>query len=309
MNAPRHAKRDVDGWIVLDKPTGTTSTQAVGGVRWALSAKKAGHAGTLDPLATGVLPIALGEATKTVSYVMDGQKRYRFTVAWGCETDTDDAEGRVVHRAELRPEGAAIDTILPRYRGSISQIPPLYSAIKVQGERAYDRAREGESFELAPRQVEIYELTLVDMPDRDHAIFDCQCGKGTYVRSLARDIGRELGCLGHISALRRTRVGDFSVKDAVSLTDVLALRERADALEALRGMLRPISDALTNVPQVAIDRTAAERLRRGQSALLRGRDAPIIEGEAYATCFGELIAIGTVEAGMFQPVRVFKNGS
>ena len=309
MNAPRRLKNDVSGWINVDKPIGVTSTQAVGAVRWALNAKKAGHAGTLDPLASGVLPIALGEATKTVSYVMDGEKRYRFTVRLGQETDTDDGEGQVVKTSETRPERAAIEAVLPRYTGAIEQIPPHYSAIKVQGERAYDRAREGERFELEARQVEVHELTLLDMPDADHAVFDCQCGKGTYVRALARDIGRDLGCLGHVSALRRTQVGGFLVQEAVALDDILALRDRPDASEALKAFLQPISGALSDLPHVAIDRNAADRLRRGQPALLRGRDAPIIEGEAYVTCFGELIAIGAVESGMFQPGRVFKANS
>ncbi|OQW49545.1 tRNA pseudouridine(55) synthase TruB [Candidatus Raskinella chloraquaticus] len=308
MNAPRRIKRDIDGWIILDKPTGTTSTQAVGAVRWALSARKAGHAGTLDPLATGVLPIALGEATKTVAYVMDGQKRYRFTVTWGQETDTDDSEGKVVRESALRPTREAIMALLPRYTGTIEQVPPQFSAIKIQGERAYDLAREGESVTLVARQVNVYELTLADMPDDDHAVFECECGKGTYVRSLARDIGRDLGCLGHVSTLRRTQVGDFRADEAVSLEAILALREHPEAAAQLRTILHPIAGALADLPHIAIDRHAAERLRRGQAALLRGRDAPIIEGEAYATCHGELIAIGTVEAGMFQPSRVFRSG-
>jgi len=307
MNAPRRIKRDIDGWLILDKPSGTTSTQAVGAVRWALSAKKAGHAGTLDPLATGVLPIALGEATKTVAYVMDGEKRYRFTVAWGQETDTDDAEGKIVRTSDLLPDRAAIEAVLPRYTGLIEQVPPHYSAIKVQGERAYDRARDGETFDLASRQVEVHELVLVDMPDERHAIFDCQCGKGTYVRALARDIGRDLGCLGYVSALRRTRVGGFRAEEAVSLEAVLALRDNPEALAGLRSLLQPVSGALSDLPQIAVDRHAAERLRRGQAALLRGRDAPIVEGEAFATCFGDLVAIGIVEAGMFQPNRVFRS--
>lgn len=306
--APRPPKRDIDGWIVLDKPLGTTSTQAVGAVRWALSAKKAGHAGTLDPLATGVLPIALGEATKTVPYVMDGQKRYRFTVAWGGETDTDDAEGDIVRTAAARPGRLDIEALLPRYTGLIEQVPPQFSAIKIQGERAYDRAREGEVVDLAPRQVEVYELSLVDMPTPDEAVFDCQCGKGTYVRALARDMGRDLGCFGHVSSLRRTRVGGFPVEEAVSLETILSLRDCPDPLNELRSFLRPIAGALADLPQVVIDRQAAERLRRGQAALLRGRDAPILEGEAYATCFGELVAIGEIEAGMFQPNRVFRAG-
>src|SRR6202011_4427220 len=202
-------KRDVHGWIVLDKPIGMTSTHAVAIVKRLFSAKRAGHAGTLDPLASGGLPIAIGEATKPVPFVMDGRKRYRFTVTWGEERDTDDTEGRVVKTSELRPTADAISGLLPRFTGLIEQIPPQYSAIKVQGERAYDLARDGETVELKPRPVEIHELTLVEQQDRSHSAFEAECGKGTYVRALARDIGRILGCYGHICALRRTLVGPF----------------------------------------------------------------------------------------------------
>ncbi len=303
MSKPRTEKRDVHGWLVLDKPTDITSTSAVGAARWALKARKAGHAGTLDPLATGVLPIAFGEATKTVAYAMDGMKRYRFTVAWGAETDTDDVEGRVVARSERRPDRAEIEALLPRYHGVITQVPPTYSAIKVEGERAYDLARDGEAVALEAREVEIVALSLVDVPDADHAVFACECGKGTYVRALARDMGRDLGCLGHIVQLRRTRVGAFDETMATGLDAVKALRDQPPGVET--GLLLPVETALSDLPEVAIDRTAAERLRRGQPVLLRGRDAPIVEGEAYATCFGDLVAIGEVARGEFLPKRVF----
>lgn len=305
MSKPRRDKRDVNGWVVLDKPSGMTSTQAVGAVRWAFKAKKAGHAGTLDPLATGVLPIALGEATKTVSFAMDGLKRYRFTVAWGSETDTDDAEGRVTSTSSARPTQEGILAALPRYTGRIEQVPPRYSAIKIDGERAYDLARDGEAVELQAREVEILDLKLVDMPDADHAVFACECGKGTYVRSLARDLGRDLGVLGHVIALRRTRVGAFDEAEATPLEAVTALRTAADDAAAGRTFLQPIETALDNLPRLNVDRGDAERIRRGQSALIRGRDAPVFEGAAYVTSFGELIAIGTVEAGSFHPSRVF----
>jgi tRNA pseudouridine55 synthase len=305
MSRPRSDKRDVDGWIVLDKPPGMTSTQAVGAVRWALRARKAGHAGTLDPLATGVLPIALGEATKTVAYAMDGRKSYRFTVRWGAETDTDDAEGRVVATSPSRPTVEEIEAALPRYVGVIRQTPPRYSAIKIDGERAYDLARDGETVELEPREVEVVSLRLIDAPDADTAVFACDCGKGTYVRALARDIGRDLGCLGHVVQLRRTRVGAFEEGATAALDDVRALREAEDAAAGLARLLRPVEAALADLPQVAIDRGDAERIRRGQATLLRGRDAPIMAGAAYATCFGELVALGEVEAGSFQPTRVF----
>ena len=213
----KREKRDVNGWIVLDKPVGMTSTHAVSIVKRLFQAKRAGHAGTLDPLASGCLPIALGEATKTVPYVMDGRKTYHFTVRWGEERDTDDAEGRVVAVEALRPSGEEIRALLPRFTGTIAQVPPRYSAVKIEGERAYDLARSGEEVELAERPVDIHRLELVGMPDPDHALLAAECGKGTYVRSLARDMGRVLGCLGHVSALRRTRVGPFAEADALTV--------------------------------------------------------------------------------------------
>lgn len=303
MSKPRSDKREINGWLVLDKPRDITSTQAVGAARWAMRAKKAGHAGTLDPLATGVLPIAFGEATKTVSHAMDGLKRYRFTVTWGTETDTDDVEGRVMASSPLRPTRAAIEAILPEYLGTIQQVPPKFSAIKIDGERAYDLARDGEDVELQARNVEVHALALIDTPDADRSVFECECGKGTYVRALARDMGRDLGCLGHISQLRRTRVGAFDESMAVDLEAVKALREGAPGDEA--ALLLPIEVALDGLVGVAIDRGAADRIRRGQSTILRGRDAPVVEGEAYATCFGDLVAIGLVERGEFVPKRVF----
>ena len=213
----KRAKRDVHGWVVLDKPICMTSTHAVAVIKRLFSAKRAGHAGTLDPLASGCLPIALGEATKTVPFVVDGRKMYIFTVRWGEERDTDDAEGRVANTSASRPERAAIAAVLPRFTGTIEQVPPRFSAIKIEGERAYDLAREGETVEIAPRPVTIDRLELVDMPDPDHAVFAAECGKGTYVRALARDIGRLLGVFGHVSALRRSRVSPFTESDMISL--------------------------------------------------------------------------------------------
>src|ERR1019366_5075411 len=194
---PRRDERDVHGWVVLDKPIGMTSTHAVAVVKRLFQAKRAGHAGTLDPLASGGLPIALGEATKTVPFVMDGRKRYRFTLCWGEERDTDDTEGRVTRASDIRPSAEAIRDLLPQFTGMIEQVPPQYSAIKVQGERAYDLARDGATVALKPRPVEIHHLTLVEQPDSSHSVFEAECGKGTYVRALARDIGRILGCYGH----------------------------------------------------------------------------------------------------------------
>ncbi len=303
MNKPRTPKRDIHGWIILDKPLGMTSTQAVGAVRWALKAKKAGHAGTLDPLATGILPIALGEATKTVPYAVDGVKRYRFSVRWGAQTTTDDTEGTVMATSEYRPDRQAIEALLPSFIGEIEQVPPKFSAIKIDGERAYDLARDGEDVTLEARIVEILDFVVLDIPDDNTAIFECECGKGTYVRALARDMGQRLGCLGHVVQLRRTLVGGFDESVAVSIEDIRALRDAPD--EAALPFLRPVASALQDLQQIALDRTQADRVRRGQSVLLRGRDAPIFEGEAYATCFGDLIAIGDVEHGEFIPKRVF----
>src|SRR3984957_6118171 len=224
-------KRDVHGWIVLDKPIGMTSTHAVAVIKRLFSATRSAHAAPPDPLASGCLPIALGEATKTVPFVVDGRKMYIFTVRWGEERDTDDAEGRVANTSASRPERAAIAAVLPRFTGTFEQVPPRFSAIKIEGERAYDLAREGETVEIAPRPVTIDRLELVDMPDPDHAVFAAECGKGTYVRALARDIGRLLGVFGHVSALRRSRVSPFTESDMISLERLEALCHRAAAGE------------------------------------------------------------------------------
>jgi tRNA pseudouridine55 synthase len=302
---PRPKKRDVHGWIVLDKPVGMTSTHAVAVVKRALNAKKAGHAGTLDPLASGILPIALGEATKTVPFVMDGRKSYVFTVAWGVETDTDDAEGRPVSATNTFPERAAVEALLPRFTGSIEQIPPRFSAIKIKGERAYDLARDGEAPDLSARPVQIDRLEVV-AHDRDRSILEADCGKGTYVRALARDLGRALGCLGHVAALRRTRVGPFAEENAVTVGDLEAA-QGADR-DALSAVLQPVESALCDLASVAISRDSAARLMRGQPVILRGRDAPL-EGKLYATCGGVLVAVGDVKRGELVPHRVFNLGA
>src|SRR4029077_20527124 len=248
----KSAKRAVHGWVVLDKPIGMTSTHAVAVIKRLFSAKRAGHAGTLDPLASGCLPIALGEATKTVPFVVDGRKTYIFTVRWGEERDTDDAEGRVVSTSASRPERAAIEAVLPRFTGTIEQVPPRFSAIKIEGERAYDLAREGETVEIAARAVTIDRLEVVDVPDPDHAIFAAECGKGTYVRALARDIGRLLGVFGHVSALRRSRVSPFIESDMISLERLEALCHRAAAGEGnLARMPLPGETALDDIPALA----------------------------------------------------------
>lgn len=297
MNAPRSTRVEVDGWLVLDKPIGMTSTHAVGRLRRLFNAKKAGHAGTLDPLASGVLPVAFGEATKTVPFVQDGEKAYRFTVRWGAETDTDDSDGKVVNSRDVRPDAASITAALPHFIGAIDQVPPAFSAIKINGERAYDLARGGELLTLQPREVSVRSLRLL-ATERDEAEFEAECGKGTYVRAIARDLGRMLGCYGHVTALRRTRVGPFLISEAV------AWNALAEAPESGGAYLRPVEAGLGELACVAVDPTAAARLHRGQAVLLRGRDAPS-GGTAYAACGGVVIAIGTVTAGELVPSRVF----
>jgi tRNA pseudouridine55 synthase len=302
----KRQKRDVHGWIVLDKPVGMTSTHAVAVIKHLFAARRAGHAGTLDPLASGCLPIALGEATKTVPFVVDGRKTYLFTIRWGEERDTDDAEGRVQATSESRPDAAAIEALLPRFTGTIEQVPPRFSAVKIDGERAYDLARDGETVELAPRPVAIHRLQIVEMPDRDHAVLTAECGKGTYVRSLARDLGRALGALGHVSALRRSRVGPFGESDMIPLEQIEALCHRAAAGEGhLADTLLPIETALDDIPALAVSPADAARLQRGQAVLLRGRDATIFRGMVQVACSGQLVAIAEVERGEIVPRRGF----
>ena len=303
--ARRKKGNPVHGWIILDKGQGMTSTQAVGRVRWLFQAQKAGHAGTLDPLATGILPIALGEATKTVPYAVDGLKAYRFTVRWGTETDTDDAEGRATRTSEIRPTRAKIEAILPQFHGEILQTPPQYSAIKIDGNRAYDLARGGEVVALEPRPVTIDHLDLVDMPDADTAVFAAECGRGTYVRALARDMGRLLGCLGHVTQLRRTLVAAFHEDQSVTVEELEAAHALEDGGVALNALLQPIELALSDLLEVNVTPSDAARLARGQPVLMRGRDAPIVAGEAFAICKGTLIALCAMEKGELTPVRVF----
>nr|WP_238309923.1 tRNA pseudouridine(55) synthase TruB [Methylobacterium organophilum] len=297
----RPKRKDVSGWVILDKGVGMTSTHAVAVIKRLFNAKKAGHAGTLDPLASGILPIALGEATKTVPFVMDGRKAYRFTVSWGVETDTDDAEGRPVATSDARPTREQVEAALPNFIGSIEQVPPRYSAIKIQGERAYDLARDGETVELVARPVQIDHLSIVEH-DGECTVIAAECGKGTYVRALARDLGRLLGCHGHVSALRRTRVGPFLEANACNIP---ALEEAGP--EGVLPHLQPVDTALDGVPSVPVSRDMALRLMRGQPVILRGRDAPV-EGKAFATCGGILVAVGDVERGELVPHRVFHLG-
>ena len=292
----RSTRAEVDGWVNLDKPVGVTSTQAVGRLKFLFNAKKAGHAGTLDPLASGVLPIAFGEATKTVPIVQEGMKAYRFRVRWGEESATDDSEGEIVARSAKRPSAAEIAALLPRFIGVIEQTPPTYSAIKIDGARAYDLARDGESFSIAARPIRIYRLELVSA-DPDSAVFEAECGKGAYVRAVARDLGRALGCYGHVIELRRTRVGPFSVDTAVPLD-----RLPDDARLMARAML-PLEAGLAELACLPVDRNGAGTLRRGQPLLLRGTAAAA--GPAWAACFGTPVAIGVIEDGYFVSTRVF----
>jgi tRNA pseudouridine55 synthase len=291
-------KRPISGWIILDKPLGMTSTQAVGKVRWLYNADKAGHAGTLDPLATGLLPIALGEATKTVPFVQGGGKRYVFELEWGSATATDDAEGEVIATSDVRPSEAQVRAMLPRFTGTIMQRPPIFSAIKVDGERAYDLARSGETVELIARPVTIDELTLISH-STTHSRFEMACEKGTYVRSLARDLAEALGTRGHVSLLRRTAVAGFTERDSLTLDTIESAPDR-DVL------LRPASIALRHLPELLVSSEDAALIRNGGIVLLRGAAAPIVLPEAWASFNGSAVAIGSVKAGHFHPSRVLK---
>jgi tRNA pseudouridine55 synthase len=306
--ARRRKGNPVNGWVVVDKPSGRTSTQVVGIVRRVFEAQKVGHGGTLDPLASGLLPIALGEATKTVAYVMDATKAYRFTVRWGQATATDDAEGEVIAESDQRPDEAAIRAALPAFVGEIEQVPPIFSAVKVEGRRAYDLARAREDFELAPRRVTITRFELLEVPDPDHAVFAVECGKGAYMRALARDLGRALGCEGHIVALRRIRVGSFTEEGAISLESLEALRHSAAAFEHLL----PVGAALDDIPAFTLTESEANRLRCGQPVSLlaradRERIRDLTKGAIVcAMAADKPVALARYEAGAIRPVRVLK---
>lgn len=303
--ARRKKGNPIHGWLVLDKPLEMTSTRAVGILKRLMFAQKVGHAGTLDPLATGILPIAFGEATKTVPFAVDGEKVYRFVVRWGAETKTDDAEGDVTAMSDARPTVHDIEALLPQFIGEIMQVPPQFSAIKVDGERAYALARDGEHVELEARPVVIDELRLIDVPDGDTAVFEARCGKGTYVRAIARDMGRALGCRGHVVGLRRTRVGPFSEDAAVDLAEI---EDAAEAGEDLSTFLQPVEVALGDILEVNVSAADAADLAQGRSVLIRGRDAPILGGTAYAMSKGQIVALGEIERGALHPTRVFNFG-
>jgi len=300
MGRKRKSGRDISGWVILDKPAGLTSTGAVGKVRWAFDARKAGHAGTLDPAATGLLAIALGEATKAIPAIADALKCYRFTVALGTATDTDDAEGRIVATSPERPGTQAIEAALDDFRGDIEQVPPQYSAVKVDGARAYDLARDGERLDLAPRPLHVDRLDLVERPDADHVTLEMVCGKGGYVRSIARDLGAALGCHGHVRALRRLWSGPFALDAALTLEEL----EAAARTEALDARALPLEAGLAGMPEVRVNAAAAQRLRNGNATEVA------VSGlgwgdTAWASHEGRAVALGRYRAGAFHPARVF----
>lgn len=298
----------ISGWINLDKPYDLTSTFAVSRIRRIFDAQKGGHAGTLDPLATGVLPIALGEATKTVPFLVDADKSYRFTIAWGRTTATYDREGETLAQSDVRPTLAQVAAVLPRFVGEIDQVPPAYSAIKVDGERAYDLARAGETVELASRKVTIFDARLVDAAHEDHVTLDIDCGKGTYVRALVRDIADALGACGHVSALRRTRVGAFTEQSAVSLDYLEDLGHKARQSEALL----PVETALDDIPALAVTDEDAFRLKQGRSIVLVPRQVEAVKARlkpgsrvVSAMSAGVMVALCEMRAGRLEPSRVF----
>ena len=307
----RRKKGDpVHGWVVLDKPLGMGSTQAVAKVRHIFNAKKAGHAGTLDPMATGILAIALGEATKTVPFAMDADKVYRFTASWGEARDSDDAQGRVTGTSPARPTRAEIETMLPRFTGTLTQVPPAYSAVRVDGERAYDLARDGEQVVLEPRQVEVYEARLLGVT-ADTAEFEILCGKGTYVRSWVRDIALALGTLGHVSALRRTRLGGWEEKDAVPLDTLTPFMHSPAAF----AYLKPLSTALDGIPALAVGGPDTVRLRSGNPILIRANLFAKMKGLSDGELPGQVVflqeedgtpvALAEIAEGELRPFRVF----
>lgn len=289
----------VHGWVVVDKPAGVTSTTVVARIRRAFDAAKAGHAGTLDPAATGVLAVALGEATKTVPFVTDADKAYRFTVRWGIATDTDDAEGQVTATSDARPDAAAIEVALDGFRGDIQQVPPQYSAVKVEGERAYDLAREGVAMDLVARPLHVARLELVEQPDADHAVFEMVCGKGGYVRSIARDLGAALGTHGHVRELRRLWSGPFVAERGLSLGDLDGIGP-----DALAAHLLPLETGLHGLPELPLTDLGATRVRNGNPGEVRSsRAAP---GEtAWASHQGRPVAVGVYLGGELHPSRVF----
>jgi tRNA pseudouridine55 synthase len=306
--ARRKKGEAISGWICLDKPYDFGSTQAVGKVRWLYNAQKAGHAGTLDPLATGVLPIALGEATKTVPFMMDADKAYRFTLEWGRSTTTLDREGETTATSDVRPTREQVEAALPAFIGEIQQVPPNYSAVKVDGERAYDLARAGEDFELKARAVTIHSARVSAVPDADHVELEIECGKGTYVRSIVRDLAEALGACAHVSQLRRTRVGPFGEDRAITLENLENLSHKA----ALPEVLLPVETALDDIPALAVTAEDAFRLAQGRPIVLVPRQVETLKarltgGSRLVSAMDgtRLVALAEMRAGRLNPVRVF----
>lgn len=292
--------RAISGWLLVDKPAGVTSTAVVNKVRWALQAQKAGHAGTLDPAATGLLAVALGEATKTVPYITDALKCYRFRVRLGQSTTTDDAEGTVLESSDLRPSDDAIAAALAAFRGDIQQVPPQFSAVKVEGERAYDIARAGEEMDLAARPLWVEKLEVLDRPDADHVDLEMVCGKGGYVRSIARDLGAALGCLGHVAWLRREWSGPFDASEGLSMEQIEALAQTPD----LDTHIRPLEMGLADLPELPATPEGAARLRNGNPGMVLASHVDY-GAEAWASLDGQAIAVGRYKAGELHPSRVF----
>ncbi|SFR14274.1 tRNA pseudouridine(55) synthase TruB [Poseidonocella sedimentorum] len=298
--ARRRKGRDISGWLVVDKPAGISSNAVVNKVRWAMQAKKAGHAGTLDPEATGVLAVALGEATKTVPYVTDALKAYVFTVRLGEATNTDDAEGEVTARSDARPSDDEIKEALHQFVGEIQQIPPQFSAVKIDGERAYKRARAGEEIEIAPRPLWVEELVMLDRPDADHVTLEMTCGKGGYVRAIARDLGQALGCHGHVRELRRIWSGPFKADEGLSYAQI----EEMAQTEALDAHLLPLETGLADLPSAPVTPENAAKLRNGNPAMVITSDLDYGD-EAWAALDGRAVAVGVYKAGELHPSRVF----
>lgn len=296
----RKKGRDISGWLIVDKPAGVTSTSVVGKVRWALDAKKAGHAGTLDPAATGVLAIALGEATKTVPFITDAMKCYRFMVRLGAATTTDDAEGEVIETREARPSDTEIETALGAFRGDIDQVPPQFSAVKVDGERAYDLAREGEVMDLKSRPLFVESLTVLSRPDADHVELEMVCGKGGYVRSIARDLGNALGCLGHVAWLRREWSGPFEASDGLTLEQIEAIA-RTPELDA---KLLPLEVGLADLTELRATAEGAVRIKNGNAGMVIASDAEFGD-EVWVSYQGKPLGVGIYKSGEVHPNRVF----
>ncbi|TYB77570.1 tRNA pseudouridine(55) synthase TruB [Maritimibacter fusiformis] len=298
--ARRKKGRDVHGWLVVDKPKGITSNAVVNKVRWAFEAKKAGHAGTLDPEATGVLAVALGEATKTVPYITDALKAYRFTVRLGQATNTDDTEGEITATSDARPTDGEIVAALGAFTGDIMQVPPKFSAVKIDGERAYELARDDEDFEIAARPLWVEELVMVARPDPDHVVLEMTCGKGGYVRAIARDLGEALGCFGHVAELRRIWSGPFDAEDGVSMERIEELARTPE----IDDLLRPLEDGLDDLPELRCTAEGAAKLRHGNPGMVITSDAEYGD-EAWASHEGKAVAVGIYRAGELHPSRVF----